>query len=104
MPQKWLSETELLSAERIWFVMDCGGEIGNASKYNRSLAEQKHLRYMGTAQIVMPENYIAMFDAPNAEEAEKIVKTSEPDIADTIACIRAEQPFLPRETTSMTVL
>ena len=93
MPQKWLSETELLSAQRIWFVMDCGGEIGNASKYNRSLAEQKHLHYMGTAQIVMPENYIAMFDVPNAEKAERIVKSAEPDIADTIACVRAEHPF-----------
>ena len=38
----WLSKTKLLSAKRIWFVMNCGSEIGNASKYNRSLAEQKH--------------------------------------------------------------
>lgn len=37
---EWLCKTELLSAERIWFVMDCGGEIGNAAKYNRHLAEQ----------------------------------------------------------------
>ena len=51
-----------------WFVANCGSEIGNASKYNRSLAEQKHLCYMGTSQILMPENYIAMFDAPQAEE------------------------------------
>ena len=35
----WLSKTKLLSAKRIWFVMNCGSEIGNASKYNRSLAE-----------------------------------------------------------------
>ena len=39
----WLSKTKLLSAKRIWFVMNCGGEIGNAAKYNRSLAEKKHL-------------------------------------------------------------
>ena len=52
----WLGNTELTGAERIWFVMDCGSEIGNAAKYNRQLAAQKHLRYMGTAQINMPEN------------------------------------------------
>ena len=57
----WLSKTELLFAKRIWFVMNCGSEIGNAAKYNCSLAEQKHLCYMGTFQILMPENYIAMF-------------------------------------------
>lgn len=58
---EWLSRTELTGAERVWFVMDCGSEIGNAAAYNRRLAEHKHLSYMGTAQIVMPENYIAMF-------------------------------------------
>lgn len=89
----WLSRTELMGAERIWFVMDCGGEIGNAAKYNRRLAEEKHLRYMGTAQIVMPENYIAMFDAPQAAEAERIVERAEPDIAAAIARLKAGQPF-----------
>ena len=48
---------------------------------------------MGTSQILMPENYIAMFDAPQAEEARKIVKNAEPTIMDTIACIKTEQPF-----------
>ena len=59
----WLTKVELLSAKRIWFVMDCGSEIGNAAKFNRILAEEKRLQYKGTAQIVMPENYIAMFKA-----------------------------------------
>ena len=90
---EWLSKTELIGAERVWFVMDCGGEIGNAAKYNRRLAEQKHLHYMGTAQIVMPENYIAMFGAPEAEEARRIVAKAEPDIETAIAHIRAGQPF-----------
>lgn len=27
----WLSKMKLLSAKRIWFVMNCGSEIGNAS-------------------------------------------------------------------------
>lgn len=89
----WLARTELVGAERVWFVMDCGGEIGNAARYNRLLAEQKHLRDMGTAQIIMPENYIAMFKAPEREEAESIVKAAEPAIADAIACLKAKKPF-----------
>ena len=89
----WLSKTELRSAQRVWFVMDCGSEIGNAAKYNRRLAAQKHLRYMGTTQIVMPENYIAMFGVPEAEEARKIVKKAEPALVNAIACMKAERPF-----------
>ena len=61
---EWLGKTALTGAQRIWFVMDCGSEIGNAAGYNRQLAAQKQLQYMGTAQIIMPENYIAMFNAP----------------------------------------
>ncbi len=62
-----LLQTEFPKAEQVWFVMTCGSEIGNAARYNRQLARQKKLRYMGTAQIVMPENYIAMFNAPQVE-------------------------------------
>lgn len=90
---EWISETEFTGAKRIWFVMDCGGEIGNAGKYNRLLAEQRHLAYMGTAQIIMPENYIAMFHAPQEEEARKIVEKAEPYITEAIMHIKSEQPF-----------
>ena len=41
----------------------------------------------------MPENYIAMFKAPEKEEAESIVKAAEPAIADAIACLKAKKPF-----------
>lgn len=94
---EWIDKTEFIDGKRIWFVMNCGSEIGNAEKYNRELSEQKKLQYMGTARILMPENYIAMFDAPKAEEARKIVEEAEPDIEKVIAYIKAGKEFcLPR--------
>ena len=96
---QWLGNTELTGAERIWFVMDCGSEIGNAAKYNRQLAAQKHLRYMGTAQIIMPENYIAMFHAPQAEQARRIVEQAEPALQKVLAQVRAGQEFSPLRDT-----
>ncbi len=89
----WLEKTELIGAERIWFVMNCGSEIGGAAKYNRQLAEQKGLEYMGTVQIIMPENYIAMFGVPEDDEARTIVSKAEPDIDQAIACIKQGQSF-----------
>ena len=91
----WLLQTEFPKAEQVWFVMTCGSEIGNAARYNRQLARQKKLRYMGTAQIVMPENYIAMFDAPGPEEAREIVARAQPAIAAVIQRLQAGQPFAP---------
>ena len=91
----WLTKAELLSAKRIWFVMDCGSEIGNAAKYNRQLAAQKYLHHMGTAQVVMPENYIAMFNAPQKEQARSIVEQAEPALQKVLTQLRAGQEFPP---------
>ena len=89
----WLAKTDFPCGAQAWFVMTCGSEIGNAAQYNRALCQEKQLTYMGTAQIVMPENYIAMFNAPQAEEARQIVAKAEPDIDRVISAIAANQAF-----------
>ena len=91
----WLLKTELRGAKNVWFVMTCGSEIGNADKYNRELCAEKTISCMGTAQIVMPENYIAMFSAPQADKARQIVAKAEPSIDRAIAAIRAGECFAP---------
>lgn len=91
--ENWLRRREFLGAKQAWFVMTCGGEIGNAATYNHAICREKHLAYMGTAQIVMPENYIAMFNAPQVEEAQQIVAKAEPDIDRAISAIAAGQAF-----------
>ena len=91
----WLLKTELRGARLAWIVMTCGSEIGNADKYNRELCTEKAISCMGTAQIVMPENYIAMFSAPQADEARQIVAKAEPSIDRAIAAIQRNQPFAP---------
>ena len=93
--REWLLNTTLAGAKQAWFVMTCGSEIGNAEKYNRALCQEKGLACMGTAQIIMPENYIAMFDAPQAEEARQIVAKAEPGIDRAIAAIAAGEQFPP---------
>ena len=91
----WLLETEFPGAAQVWFIMTCGSEIGHASRYNRSLCQTKGLTDMGTAQIIMPGNYIAMFDAPQAGEARRIVAKAQPDIDRSIAAVREGRPFPP---------
>lgn len=91
----WLTKTDFPNAKRAWFVMDCGSETGNAAGYNWVLCQEKQLAYMGTAQIVMPENYIAMFNSPQAEEARQIVARAEPDIDCVISAIEDSQSFPP---------
>lgn len=75
--EEWIKSTDFPGANDTWFLMTCGGEIGDAGKYNRALCEEKGLRYMGTAPIVMPENYIAMFSVPDEKESGRIIEKGE---------------------------
>lgn len=90
-----LAETDFPGGAQAWFVMTCGSEIGNAAKYNHVICQEKQLTDMGTAQIIMPENYIAMFNAPCSEEARQIVAKAQPDIDRAISAIAANQAFPP---------
>lgn len=78
--ERWIRTTQFTGAGQAWFVMNCGSEIGDAAKYIHRLCEQKSFHYMGVTQIVMPENYIAMFNAPEEAEAKRIIKNAVPVI------------------------
>lgn len=76
----WIMKTNFKGANNTWFVMTCGSEIGNAEKYNKQLCKEKGFTYMGSAQVVMPENYIAMFNSPNQDEIEEIFNTADAEV------------------------
>ena len=90
---EWLGKTELTGAERIWFVMDCGSEIGNAGSRIAALCADIGLDYQGVLQVVMPENYVAMFYVPGAEESAQIIAAAQPSIDGGIACVQRGEPF-----------
>lgn len=92
--EKWIDGTEF-SGDKVpaWFVMSCGSEIGGAAKYNARLCERKCFAYMGTEQVIMPENYVAMFPVPERDEAVKIVNACTGQIADAAKSIAAGEPF-----------
>ena len=71
----------------VYFVMTCGSDIGNAQKTNSELCAEKGFDYMGTLEVIMPENYIAMFSAPSEAEADKIVKAALPVLEKGAECI-----------------
>jgi len=86
--EKWLRRTELKDATDVWFVMTCGSEIGNAEKYNKQLCADRGWNDKGTAQVVMPENYLAMFDVPDKETSAEIIAKADgvlDSLADRIA-------------------
>lgn len=76
----WILKTDFNGTKNAWFIMTCGSEIGNAEKYNKQLCKEKGFVYMGSAQVVMPENYIAMFNSPTQEKIEEIFNKADVEI------------------------
>lgn len=96
---QWLKNTRLSGNKDIYFVMTCGGNIGNADKYLKKLSIEKKLNYKGTMQIIMPENYIAMFSTMNQEAALKVIDQAESQIDKAGAMIKNQGKFLQEKIT-----
>lgn len=95
----WLKRTELRGNLNLYFVMTCGGSIGNAGAYCKKLCRVKQMNYRGCMEIVMPENYIALFDTPQKDEALSIIRKSAGKIAEAILCICDGKAFPQRAVT-----
>lgn len=84
----YLKNTELTGSKQIYFAMTCGDSIGDAGSYLEKLCREKKMNYMGCEKIVMPENYIAMFNAPNENEAKEIILKASPAIDTVVSYVR----------------
>ena len=74
--------------------MTCGSDIGNAEKHCKALCSKLGFELMGVGEVVMPENYVAMFYVPNDDEAKAIVKKALP-VIDGFAELIAEETGMP---------
>ncbi len=90
-----LAETELRGSRDMYFVLTCGDGTGRADKYARSLCEEKNMAFKGLASVVMPENYIAMFNAPREERAKQIVAAALPVLDETARRIKNGEDLPP---------
>lgn len=91
--EEWIEKTTFTGKNKAWFIMDCGGEIGSASKYISALCNKKGFEYMGVFPIKMPENYTALFYVPNKEEADSIVEKAVPKMDEAVGFLKENKRF-----------
>ena len=90
---EWLGKTTLAGSKDIYFIMTCGGSIGNAGAYLKELCAGRQMDYRGCLPVIMPENYIAMFSTPAKEEALKIIEHAEATIDKAASFIKSKATF-----------
>ena len=70
---KYLQKQKFKEGATAFFVTTCGGSGGNQSQNLKSFCDGLHLKFMNFFFVLMPENYIALFSAPNTEKQKTIV-------------------------------
>lgn len=91
--ERFIRDTKFLDQKEVYFLLTCGGESGNAVHYTRLLCEEKGWKMKGFAELVMPENYTAMFTCPEPEEANRIVAKAYQKLVPLMDCIVKGQDF-----------
>lgn len=91
----WMMQTEFKGNKDIYFVLTCGSDMGNAEKFLKQLCGELGLNYRGAAPVVMPENYIAMFKAPDEKEESVIMKKADRTLNRIARRIKNNEDLLP---------
>jgi ferredoxin len=72
--EEFIRESHFSGTDKAYFIVTCGDDTGNAVGYIQKLCKWKGFEFQGFAEIIMPENYIAMFKSPDEATAEEIIK------------------------------
>ena len=80
-------------SKEAYFVLTCGGDIGNAGSPLSDLCREQNFKYMGTLEVIMPENYVAMFPVPDHAKSARIIAAAAPILEKGAQCIAQCVPF-----------
>ncbi|MEY8364418.1 EFR1 family ferrodoxin [Anaerovoracaceae bacterium 41-7] len=99
--EEFLNKSTFSGSTDCYFVMNCGDEIGNAEKGVKAFCARKGFQYRGVIGIKMPENYIAIFRAPDEETEKRIITAADKKIARAAETIRHREAFPPCKITTI---
>ncbi len=88
-----IKATAFSGCNKAYFVLTCGDSVGDAARYAKRLCDKKGLVFMGLAAVVMPENYIAIYHAPDKEEADAIIARANPVLTALAHTIKEQKPL-----------
>lgn len=93
--ERFIREGTFSGARTAYFVLTCGDSVGRADYYAAELCRDKDMAFRGLLPVVMPENYLALFDVPGDEQAHAIRRAARPVIDGGIERVKAHRPFEP---------
>ena len=78
--EEFLLDSRFLGSREMYFLLTCGSGTGQAKAHAEEICGKLSMRFMGLTSILMPENFITLFRAPEADEAVGIIRASKPQV------------------------
>lgn len=94
----FVRRADLAGSRDAYFVTTCGSDAGAPERELRALCAEKGLTFRGILEVVMPENYVAMFPVPDEDASARIIRRARPVLEGGAACIRRGCDFPVRRT------
>lgn len=101
---KFLQVSSFKGSTDCYFVQTCAGGMGACAYYNQAIAEEKQMEYRGTAEVIMPQNYLVYFKTREKEESDRIRKNAEPAIRVLSSLVAEQENFADPGMTKAEVL
>lgn len=89
----WIEAAHFDGNRNAYFILTCGGSVGNAAAYAKKLCEKAGLRFSGLALIPMPNNYVALSNTPDEPECRELLAASQGKTAALASLIQKGEPF-----------
>ncbi len=96
--EAFIEKSDFSGSKKAYFVMSCGGEIGSPQAQLLKLCEKKDFEFMGVFEILMPENYLAMFSVPPEDEILEVLGTAPAEMQRAADFIEKSLSFPPHKT------
>lgn len=100
LAEEWMEKARFEGSREAYFVLTCGGSVGNAAPYAAGLCGRIGLTFRGLAGVAMPENYLALGPTPSEEECRALMEAARPRIARLAEMVSAGKRF-PAEPATM---
>lgn len=95
--EKYIVQTEFKGNKDAYFIATCANTPWITDSYAAKLAAKKGWSLRGFQSIVMPQNYIAMYDIPSPAEADELIAAATPRIRAIGETIKSGQSLAKEE-------
>ena len=78
--EEFLLDSRFLGSREMYFILTCGSGTGQAARHAEEICRRLSMEFMGLTSVLMPENYITLFHAPEPDDAVGLIRAARPQV------------------------